>query len=351
MPVGLVHDPVFQEHDPGSYHCESPRRLEVLEQALAAWPGRAAAVSLPLRPATPAELTLVHTERHVQRIAGTQGRHASLDPDTGTSPQSYQVALKAAGSLIDLCDAALAGDVDHGLALVRPPGHHATPERAMGFCLFNNIAIAARHLVQNRGLERVLIVDWDVHHGNGTEDAFFRDQSVFYFSVHQSPFYPGTGPVQAVGSGAGAGFNLNAPMLYGKGDRDYLAVFRHLLAPVARCFRPQFILVSAGFDAHQDDPLGGMALTEAGYAGMAQVLADLAAEFCPGRVVMALEGGYNPAAQARSILAVLDVLAGGSAEARQALAAAEGCPVPEVVLRAREVMARYWPLPPLPPLD
>ncbi|MFH1057714.1 MAG: histone deacetylase [Pseudomonadota bacterium] len=351
MAVGLVRDPVFQEHDPGSYHCESPRRLEVMELALAAWPGLAQTTGLPLRPATPAELGLVHTPRHIQRIAATQGRHASLDPDTGTSPMSYEVALLAAGSLISLCDAALGGDVDHGLALVRPPGHHATPERAMGFCLFNNVAIAAQHLVQNRGLKRVLIVDWDVHHGNGTEDAFFRDDHVFYFSTHQSPFYPGTGPVQAVGSGPGEGYNLNAPMLYNKGDADFLRIFTDLLSPVARCFQPEFILVSAGFDGHQDDPLGGMALTEAGFAGMAQVLSDLAAQFCPGRIVLALEGGYNPAAQARSVLAVLDVLRGASDQGRQALAAAAGCPAPEIVARAREIMASYWTLPPAPSLD
>jgi len=346
MVTGLVHDVVFQDHDPGSYHCESPQRLAALETALACWSGREKCLELPLRPASHDELCLVHTERHVQRIAATQGRHASLDPDTGTSPQSYQVALNAVGSLIDLCDAALAGRIHHGMALLRPPGHHATPERAMGFCLFNNVAIAAQHLVQVRGLKRVMIVDWDVHHGNGTEDAFCRDDRVFYASLHQSPFYPGTGAWQTVGGGPGEGCTLNVPLMHGHGDRTYLRAFQDLLAPLARAFQPQFILVSAGFDAHADDPLGGMQVTEAGFAAMTQVLCDLAADLCPGRVVLTLEGGYHPGAQARSVLAVLEVLIGRGEATREDLAAALVGQAPEAITRVRELMARYWSLAP-----
>lgn len=344
MPLGLVHDPIFQEHDPGDYHCESPLRLAALDKALAAWPGLQDTLRIPLRPATMEELTRVHTPRHLARIAATAGRNTNLDPDTGTSPRSHEVALLAAGSLIDLCDAALAGDVDNGMAMVRPPGHHATPERAMGFCLFNNVAIAAAHLLETRGLDRVLIVDWDVHHGNGTEDCFFRDPRVFYFSVHQSPLYPGTGPLASVGAGDGEGFTLNLPLMAGQGDLEYLCVFEELLKPLARAFSPQFILVSAGFDSHQDDPLGGMAVTEAGFAGMALIINEIAQELCPGRVVAALEGGYSPSYQARSVLAVLEALSTGHQPAALLRQAARTVRPPAAMDKARAIMAKYWPV-------
>ncbi|CAO0820013.1 Histone deacetylase [Desulfarculales bacterium] len=342
MPIGLVHDPIFQEHDPGAYHVESPQRLEVLEQALKAWPGLEMALRLPLRPATHEEVARVHTVSHIQRITSTAGRVASLDPDTGTSPQSYEVALLAAGSLIDLCDAVLEGHVQHGMALVRPPGHHATPERAMGFCLFNNVAIAAAHLLEARGLERVLVVDWDVHHGNGTEDCFYRDERVLYFSIHQSPMYPGTGPAAMVGSGPGLGYTINVPMTGGHEDSDYLRIFLELLDPVARAFAPQFILVSAGFDAHREDPLGDMGLRKGGYAGMTKVLLDIAQDYCPGRVVLTLEGGYQPAAQARSVLAVLATLQGDTMLADACLKAARKAEPPAALYRTKAIIAKYW---------
>jgi acetoin utilization deacetylase AcuC-like enzyme len=213
----------------------------------------------------------------------------------------------------------------------------------MGFCLFNNIAVAAAHLLQKRGLKRVLVVDWDVHHGNGTEDVFFRNKEVFYFSVHQSPLYPGTGPLAAVGGGAGEGYTLNAPMMAGQNDMAYLRVFEDLLVPVARRFKPEFILVSAGFDCHMDDPLGGMNVTEAGFGGMTSVLRDLAEEFCPGRLALTLEGGYNPAAQARSVLAVLDALQDQLPEAHQARRASWEAAPPAIVKRGRDIMDKYWP--------
>ena len=342
MPIGLVHDPIFQEHDPGDYHVESPRRLAVLDEALRAWQGMDMVLTLPLRAATTEELARVHAEHHINRIASTTGRAAALDPYTGTSPQSYEVARLAAGSLIDLCDAALGGRVQHGMALVRPPGHHATPVRAMGFCLFNNVAVAAAHLLEARGLERVLVVDWDVHHGNGTEDCFSRDERVFYFSVHQSPMYPGTGPLAMVGSGPGLGYNMNVPMMGGQQDSDYLRVFMDLLDPIARAFAPQFILVSAGFDAHTEDPLGGMGLRKGGFAGMTKVLMDIARDYCPGRVVLTLEGGYQPAAEARAVLAVLSTLQGDTMLAEACLEAARQAKAPEVISKVKAIMSKYW---------
>jgi acetoin utilization deacetylase AcuC-like enzyme len=340
-PIGIVHDPLFQEHDPGSFHPESPARLVAIDRALNEWAGREVLQPILLREATREELARVHRDSHLERVAATEGKRASLDPDTQTSPASYRAALAAAGSLIDLCDAALEGRVAHGAALVRPPGHHATPTRAMGFCLFNNVAVAAAHLVEARGLERVLIVDWDVHHGNGTEEIFYEDPRVLYFSTHQSPFYPGTGAVGSVGRGEGEGYTLNVPLYAGQGDSTFVRIFEDLLLPVANAFRPRFILVSAGFDAHRADPLGGMRLTAAGYGALTAVLRDIADEHCPGCIVLALEGGYDPPAVGRSVVACLEVLAGRSdgAEVRQAASQAQA---PEVLRQAQATAGRYW---------
>jgi acetoin utilization deacetylase AcuC-like enzyme len=343
MPLGLVHDPVFQEHDPGSYHPESPRRLKALEHALAEWPNLKQTERIPLRDATDEELARVHQKSHISRIASTKGRAMALDMDTQTSPGSYNAALKAAGSLIDLCDAALDGRVTHGMAFVRPPGHHATPVRAMGFCLFNNVAVAAAHLIQARGLERIMIVDWDVHHGNGTEDAFYMDPHVLYFSTHQAPFYPGTGPVNAAGREAGEGFTINVPLSSGHGDVDYIRIFEDLLLPVARQFKPQFILISAGYDAHQGDPLGGEGLSSLGYAALTRVLIEIADEFCPGRIVGVLEGGYNPEAEAEAGIATMEALLGDK-QADKLRHEAQNADQPWPLKEAIAVQQNYWKL-------
>lgn len=342
MPQGIIADPVFQQHDTGAYHVESPERLAAVDEALAAWPGRSQAEFLALQPASEEELLRVHQASHLARIAGTQGRGASLDPDTVASPQSFEVALLAAGSLIALCDATLEDQVQHGFALVRPPGHHATPARAMGFCLFNNVAAAAAHLIAARGLERILVVDWDVHHGNGTEEIFYNDPRVLYFSTHQWPLYPGTGPVQAVGRGEGEGYTVNVPLSPDLGDVAYIQAFTQVLVPVAQEYKPQFILVSAGFDAHADDPLGSMRITDQGFAALAQILAGLAAELCPGRLVLSLEGGYNVAALARSVVAVLDSLNGRRQDGLIAQAG-QAEPAPPVA-KARQMAQAYWSL-------
>ncbi|BEQ15370.1 histone deacetylase family protein [Desulfoferula mesophila] len=344
MAVGVVRDPIFREHDTGPYHCEVAERLVAIDEAIAHWEGREALAMLPLRAATEEELGRAHHGSHLRRVAGTAGRSTSLDPDTVCSPRSCEVALLAAGSLIDLCDAALAGEVEHGFALVRPPGHHATATRAMGFCLFNNVAVAAAHLMLKRGLSRILVVDWDVHHGNGTEDIFYPESRVLYFSTHQSPLYPGTGQVGAVGQGSAKGYTINVPLPPGRGDLEVLQAFDRLLVPVAQRFKPQFILVSAGFDAHHEDPLGSMTLTAAGFAALTQRLTELSQEFCPGRVVASLEGGYNQAALARSVVAVLDALAGGRREEALIAQAAQTDPV-IWVQQAREAAKHYWKLP------
>jgi acetoin utilization deacetylase AcuC-like enzyme len=233
-----------------------------------------------------------------------------LDADTVVSPASYDAALYAAGGAIKAVDGVMSGEVESAFALVRPPGHHAMRWEAMGFCLFNNIAIAAKHALTQYQLERILIIDFDVHHGNGTQDAFYHDPSVLYFSTHQYPFYPGSGRVDETGAGLGEGYTVNVPLPGWCGDREYLKVFEEILAPVARRFSPQLILVSAGYDAHWSDDISQMQLSATGFAQMVDILKNLAQELCHGRIVFALEGGYNPPALASSVRATFDVLLG-----------------------------------------
>jgi acetoin utilization deacetylase AcuC-like enzyme len=226
------------------------------------------------------------------------------------SSASYKVALYAVGGILNAVDAVMERKVDSAFGLVRPPGHHATRTRAMGFCLFNNIAIAARQSLRKYSLDRVLIVDFDVHHGNGTQDAFYDDPAVLYFSTHLYPFYPGTGSINEVGVGKGVGTTVNVPLPARCGDEEYSQVFQQILVPLAHRFQPQLILVSAGYDAHWLDPIGSMQLSVSGFAQMTQILQRLALKLCQGRLVFALEGGYHIPALARSIQATLGVLLG-----------------------------------------
>ena len=252
--------------------------------------------------ATPQELERVHTPAYVEHVLGTRGRSVRFDADTGTSPGSVTAAESAAGAAIEAVDSALAGEP--AFALVRPPGHHAEAAQAMGFCLFNNVAVAAAHAV-SKGLERVLIVDWDVHHGNGTQHIFEADNRVLFFSTHRSPFYPGTGHREERGRGAGQGHTHNVPLPAGCTDGDYAMAFDTLLTPVAEAFQPQLVLVSAGFDAHADDPIGGMRVSAEGFAWMCERVMQLRA---PTALVM--EGGYELVGLARSAEACTRVLLG-----------------------------------------
>lgn len=306
--LGIVADPRFRDHDPGAHHPECPERLEVLDEVFAA-PDLAAAVRAATRPANEEELGRVHTPAHLRAVAASAERQVTrYDPDTAASPRTFEAARYAAGSAIELADAVYAGDLECGFAALRPPGHHAEADRPMGFCFFNNVAVVAEHLRARRGLDRILVVDWDVHHGNGTQHSFYADEGVMYASLHQYPFYPGTGGAEEIGSGTGAGTTVNVPMPAGSGHDDYMAAFRDLLLPVAQEFRPQFVLVSAGFDAHRDDPLAAVELDENSFAAMTHALTGLAAEHCDGRIVLLLEGGYSLIALARSVRATLDAL-------------------------------------------
>ena len=257
-------------------------------------------------PCDPEHVVRVHPETYVAAIEDACRRApVRLDPDTAVSTGSWEAALLSAGAVVDASDAVAAGRLRSAFVCTRPPGHHAETGRAMGFCLFNNVAVAARFLQAERGLGRIFVVDWDVHHGNGTQQVFEADDSVFYFSTHQYPFYPGTGARNERGRGRGEGFTLNVPLPAGTGDAEYLRVFREVLRPAIESFAPDLILISAGFDAHRDDPLASMEVTEKGFSGMTRIVRDAAEEHCGGRVVSVLEGGYDLNALARSVEAHL----------------------------------------------
>ncbi len=299
MNTAYVYDPIYLEHNLPS-HPENAQRLERILNVLEIEDLLPRLTRLEPRPATPNELEQVHTPAHIERIqrAAQSGRY--LDPDTYTSPQSYEAALMAAGGVIRAVEALLSGDIDNGFALVRPPGHHATPSRAMGFCLFNNVAVAARAALASEQVTRVFIADFDVHHGNGTQDIFAADPHVFYFSTHQYPYYPGTGHWREIGDDAVAGTLLNVPLPIQVGDAGYAQIMAELVWPSIERFAPDLILISAGYDAHWSDPLAQMNLSLTGYAQLAQELVHMANDLCGGRIIFALEGGYQ-----------LDVLAYG----------------------------------------
>ena len=312
MKAGLVYDPIYLEHDTGD-HVENSRRLVEAISYLKETGIKEKLTCLPPRPALLEELEMIHTPEYVSYVNGKAEKGGGwLDPDTVMSPKSYEAALYAAGGLLVAVEEVMKGEVDNSFALVRPPGHHAIRDRAMGFCIFNNVAIAAKFALSKFSLNRVLIADFDVHHGNGTQDAFYADPRVLYFSTHQYPFYPGTGWMDETGTSEGEGTTVNFPMAAGWGDEEYLRAFNEVLVPVARRFQPQLILVSAGFDAHWADQLAMMRVTITGFAQMAMILRELAAELCRGRLIFTLEGGYNLRVVSSSIKAVFDVLLGNS---------------------------------------
>jgi len=337
----ILTDRRFLAHDAGIGHPESPARLRAILTDLERAPPAGLVFEEP-RAATDAEIDAVHSPAHRALLRSLAGKRARLDPDTAMSEGSWEAATLAAGAAVGAVEAVWSGRAASAFALVRPPGHHAEAAGAMGFCLLNNAAIAAE-AGRRLGARRVLVLDWDVHHGNGTQHIFAARDDVMYMSAHQYPFYPGTGAATEVGAGAGRGFTINCALPGGQRDADYGAVFHDLFLPAARVFAPDLVLVSAGFDPHERDPLADMRVTERGFAAMATAVADLARESCGGKLVLLLEGGYDLAALAASTRACLEVLggrredfprgagaeaAGAIAETRAALAAA-GRPVPE----------------------
>jgi acetoin utilization deacetylase AcuC-like enzyme len=308
MATGYVYDPIFLEHDLRGH----PENQQRLRQILGVLEQRGMLERLAHTPAVPISqerLERVHDPRYIEqvrRVAERGGGH--LDMDTYVRSASYDAALMAAGGLVEATHAVLDGELDNAFALVRPPGHHALRARGMGFCLLNNVAVAARYALAEHGLDRVLIVDFDVHHGNGTQDEFEADPAVMYISTHQYPHYPGTGYWDETGIGAGKGSIINVPLSGGVGDEGFTRIFEEIVGPAAWRFQPELILVSAGYDAHWDDPLAYMQLSIGGYTAIAQALKDLSEELCGGRVVFTLEGGYHLEALAYSVLNTFGVL-------------------------------------------
>ena len=334
-PAFLEH-PSSLAHETGP-HPERPARipaiLETLDQR--GWLGYERTLS---PPASRQALLAVHPERHiemVQRVAESGG--GQIDGDTVVSRGSFEAALHAAGGAVALVDLLLDGVAPTGFSAHRPPGHHAERTRAMGFCLFNNIAVAARHAIDVRGCERVMIVDWDVHHGNGTNDVFHADPQVLFVSIHQSPLYPGTGPAGDVGDGAGRGFTVNLPVAPGSGDTEFVSLVRDVAVPLAREFAPQLVLISAGFDAHAEDPLADCEVTDAGFAAMAGVLRDAGGEL-GAPVGAVLEGGYALGALGRGVAVTMEQLAAPAGSG-----GLPGLEMTPVAARARARLAEWWP--------
>lgn len=338
--TAIVTDPVFLKHEPGPYHPENPQRIKtLLDLAGEVAAGGDRFELLPLRTAVQAELELCHGADYIDLVRSTSGHNRfALDGDTVTCRDSFDVALMAVGGFLQMLDAVAASDYGNGFTMARPPGHHALRNRGMGFCLFNTVAIGARYLQEKHGARRVAIMDWDVHHGNGSQDAFYDDPSVLFLSTHQYPYYPGTGAAAEVGSGRGEGYTVNVPLPAGCGDAEYLAVFRDIIVPAIEGYEPDWLLVSAGFDSHRDDPLGAMGVTERGFSVMANALLELARKHSGGKIAFLLEGGYDLAALRNSVATVLECMQ--SEETASLEASGE-----RIATRIREVLQireRYW---------
>jgi acetoin utilization deacetylase AcuC-like enzyme len=340
--LSLLTSPRFADHLTPPGHPERVDRHVVMQVVAAEFRQRGGGVLEP-RSATDEEITRVHERDYLTMIRETAGRAVSLDADTFTSPDTYEVARLAAGAAVDAVDRVLdGGSGTRAMALMRPPGHHAERNRAMGFCFFNNIAIAAAH-ARARGLGRVAIVDYDVHHGNGTQWSFFADPRVLFISSHQFPYYPGTGAANEVGAGAGEGFTVNLPLAAGATDGDYEHVYASVAWPILRAFKPDLILLSAGFDAYMDDPLGGMRLTAACFGRLTASLAAMADECCDGRLVAVTEGGYDLKGLADCLRAAIGALeTRGPAPA--ATRAAETPRADATIKAVRPHLAKYWTL-------
>jgi acetoin utilization deacetylase AcuC-like enzyme len=340
--TAIVTDRKYLKHFAGRSHPERPERIAVMIDMAQSLKRDHLQIIAP-REATRDEIALCHRPEYIDVVERTSHLDRfDFDPDTHTSRDSYATAMLAAGGVLTATEAVFDGAAENAFALVRPPGHHALANRAMGFCFFNNVAIAAEWLIRRKGLKRVMVIDWDLHHGNGTQDTFYDSPEVLYTSTHQFPHYPGTGSLLEVGAGEGLGYTVNAPLPAQYGDPEYLRVFDEVILPIGRAFKPQFIMVSAGFDCHWRDPLGEMQVTEDGFRQMMRRIKRLAAECCDGKSVAALEGGYNLEAIANSGAAVIEEM---GREVDDRIEPAQGGErVVPIIERMRKGVGQYWNL-------
>lgn len=309
MKTALIYHPIYLQHDTGPHHPERASRLQSILRKLQKTGLIDKLKVIEPKPASLQDIALVHSMDYVLGIKEICKKGGiNLDPDTVVSKDSFEAALFAAGAVIKGIDLIFNGEIDNVFCMVRPPGHHASPSQAMGFCIFNNVAIGVRYIRKKYNLNRILIIDWDVHHGNGTEEVFYEDPRVFYISLHQYPHYPGTGSRESTGRGEGKGFNLNIPMESGSGDAEYIKAFRGIIIPKVKDFKPEFIMISSGFDGHKDDPLSSISLTENGYYEMVKMVKEAAKLYSNNRIVSVLEGGYNLLSLANSVHSHLEAL-------------------------------------------
>jgi len=346
--TGVLRDRRYLDHVPGPSHIESPERLRIIYEAMEREFKEGELLDITPREASFDELCWNHDPAYVRLVQSTQERHGfvALDPDTVTCPLSYRTACLAVGGVFSAIDSLMAKDIQGGFCLVRPPGHHAEYNRAMGFCLFNNVALGARYAMRVHNVERCLIVDWDLHHGNGTQKSFWTDPNCLYFSTHQYPYYPGTGAVTEVGEGPGKGFTVNCPLPPGCGDEDFAAIYQRLLMPIAYAYRPDLVIVSAGFDISRGDPLGAMNVTEKGFSALTRALMEIARSCSMERILFVLEGGYGNFGLWSGVLSVLGQLMErdekGVKEAEALLKSAEPGVAKEALVSALRVQEGYW---------
>ena len=343
--TGIVTDPLFIKHNPGSFHPEKPERLKEIYAMLDETGLREKLHAVEPRPASEEEITRIHRKEYYQKIADADGESVALDMDTRTSPDSFRAALAAAGGLLELTKEVAEGNLDNGFALVRPPGHHAEYSSAKGFCLFNNVAIAAEYALHRLGASRVAVVDWDLHHGNGTQHSFEDRADVLYISTHQYPFYPGTGGLRETGKGEGERYTVNVPLSSGMGDLEYRAIFRDVVLPVLRQYKPDLVLVSAGFDTLATDPLGGMTMSTDGHGVLTSMLMEAAGEMRAAGAagpVITLEGGYDVHGQAKAVENCLRCMLGEWEPEEAAAGNTDRGKAADVIGAVHEELGRYW---------